>query len=62
MEDKPLWKSKTVIGALIAGLSAVANVLGAEYGMDLSFVTEILIAAGSMLGVIGLRDILGKKK
>lgn len=54
--QKSLWKSKSVWGAILAGVGGVVLAVGSEYGVDLSWVPEVLVVLGSSLFGIGIRD------
>ena len=58
---KPLWKSKSVWGAVLGGIGGILVALGGEIGIDLSWMPEVLIAFGTSLFGIGIRDALPEK-
>lgn len=59
-ENKPFWKSKTKMGALLVGLGAVLGTIGGVVAGDLSLMVGLQSLAaevGIVIGIMGLRDI-----
>lgn len=58
-ENKPFWKSKTKMGALLVGLSSVLATGGAILTGDISTMSGIqslIVEIGVVLGIFGIRD------
>jgi Mg2+ and Co2+ transporter CorA len=55
---KPWYKSKSVWGAIIAGIGGIVTAIGGHYGLDLSWVPEVFTYIGASLFGIGIRDAL----
>lgn len=55
---KKLYESKAVWGAVIGGIGGIAVAIGNFYGLDLAWVPQVMMALGTALFGVGVRDAL----